>query len=46
MVLDASEDIVGITPRCNNTAEGQVKGEDGTNIAKNLHDEFKNPIVS
>ena len=46
VVLDASKDIVGITPRCNSTAEGQVKGENGTNIAEKLHDEYKNPILS
>lgn len=46
VVLDAPEDIVGITPRCSSMAESQVKGKDGTNIAKKLHNEFKNWILS
>ena len=46
VVLDASKDIVGITLRCNSTAEGQVKGKYGTDIAEELHDEYKNPILS
>jgi len=46
VVLDASKDIVGITPGCNSTAEGQVKGKYDTNIAGKLHDKYKNQILS
>jgi hypothetical protein len=46
VVFDASENIVGITPRCNNTAEGQVKDENGAKIVAKLHGEYENVILS